>query len=69
MRKTETWGVLTYTFHPFVIGRGHRMIILEKLIQKLIDVGAIFTTMGAAAQEFLEREPPASPQKQTEGSE
>ena len=69
MRKTETWGVLTYTFHPFVIGRGHRMIILEKLIQRLIDVGAIFTTMTAAAQEFLEREPQTSAQKQTEGSE
>ena len=23
------WGVVTYTFHPFVIGRGHRMKMLE----------------------------------------
>jgi len=26
------WGIITYTFHPFVIGRGHRMMILERLI-------------------------------------
>src|SRR6202050_3640737 len=29
------WGILTYTFHPHVIGRGHRLIMLEKLIKNL----------------------------------
>jgi peptidoglycan-N-acetylglucosamine deacetylase len=32
MRDHYDWGILTYTFHPHVIGRGHRMIMLEKLI-------------------------------------
>ena len=51
------WGVLTYTFHPFVIGRGHRMLILEKLIQTLADSGAIFTTLADAATEYMRRHP------------
>ena len=59
MQKTESWGILTYTFHPFVIGRGHRMIILEQLIHSLKEHGAIFTTMAEAAQEFIQtRDPP-----------
>ena len=60
MCRNERWGILTYTFHPFVIGRGHRMMILEELIEALTDQGAIFTTMADAAEEFLEREPLAS---------
>ncbi len=35
MRNHYDWGVLTYTLHPHIIGRGHRMIMLEKLIYKL----------------------------------
>ena len=30
MTRTTDWGVLTYTFHPCVIGRGHRMMMLER---------------------------------------
>ena len=52
------WGVITYTFHPFVIGRGHRMMILEKLITTLKSRGAIFTTVENAAAEFEERQIP-----------
>jgi peptidoglycan/xylan/chitin deacetylase (PgdA/CDA1 family) len=44
--------VLTYTFHPFVIGRGHRMMILERLILALIERGAEFMTMADAADAF-----------------
>ena len=55
MSATENWGILTYTFHPFVIGRGHRMIILEKLIKKLAAKGAEFMTMMDAATEFMKR--------------
>ena len=51
------WGVLTYTFHPFVIGRGHRMMILEKLLQTMVDGGAQFVTMEAAAREYDARSP------------
>ena len=56
MAATEDWGVLTYTFHPFVIGRGHRMIILEKLIKELSTKGAEFMTLDEAAREFIERD-------------
>jgi peptidoglycan/xylan/chitin deacetylase (PgdA/CDA1 family) len=51
------WGIITYTFHPFVIGRGHRMVALEKLIGTLHDQGATFLTMAQAAREFSERKP------------
>jgi hypothetical protein len=33
MQKSVEWGVLTYTMHPYVIGRGYRMRALEYLIQ------------------------------------
>ena len=55
MSSTEDWGILTYTFHPFVIGRGHRMIILEKLIKKLAAKGAEFMTMMDAAAAFMKK--------------
>ncbi len=52
------WGVLTYTCHPFIIGRGHRMMMLERLIRKLSAEGAVFTTMEEAAQAFKQRDRP-----------
>jgi len=55
MTRTEEWGVLTYTCHPYVIGRGHRMIMLEKLISALKDMGAVFLAMEDAAKEFKSR--------------
>jgi peptidoglycan/xylan/chitin deacetylase (PgdA/CDA1 family) len=57
MKKKMDWGVIIYTFHPYVIGRGGRMTILEKLIRKLKDGGAVFTTMEAAASEYEKRKP------------
>jgi peptidoglycan/xylan/chitin deacetylase (PgdA/CDA1 family) len=57
MKEHLAWGVITYTFHPFVIGRGHRMIALEKLIQRLRREGATFMTMEAAARAFDARVP------------
>ena len=53
MREHTDWGVLTYTFHPFVIGRGHRMMMLERLIEALRLGGARFATMEDAAREWL----------------
>jgi peptidoglycan/xylan/chitin deacetylase (PgdA/CDA1 family) len=50
------WGVVTYTFHPFVIGRGHRMKMLERLIVELAARGAVFVTSEQAVAEFAERE-------------
>ena len=55
MQRSEEWGILTYTLHPFVIGRGHRMIMLEKLIDGLTERSAIFMTMEEAATTFLDR--------------
>jgi peptidoglycan/xylan/chitin deacetylase (PgdA/CDA1 family) len=57
MTQSTDWGVLTYTFHPQVIGRGHRMLLLERLIQTLKDSGAIFTRLDAATREFDARSP------------
>ncbi len=51
MKKSLDWGVLTYTMHPYVIGRGHRMLNLEDLVDKLTRDGAVFMTMQDAAQE------------------
>jgi peptidoglycan/xylan/chitin deacetylase (PgdA/CDA1 family) len=40
-----------------VIGRGGRMLMLEKLIRKLKDGGAVFTTLEDAAAEYAKRVP------------
>ena len=45
MKKTVDWGVLTYTMHPFVIGRGYRMLALETMVDRLRSEGAVFMTM------------------------
>jgi peptidoglycan/xylan/chitin deacetylase (PgdA/CDA1 family) len=58
MTRIMDWGVLTYTCHPFVIGRGHRMLMLERLIEKLRARGAVFRTMESIAKEWLETAPP-----------
>lgn len=56
MTRTTEWGVLTYTcHHPFVSGRGHRMLMLERLIAGLRELGAAFLTMEEAAQEWARR--------------
>jgi len=55
MRKTVDWGVLTYTMHPYVIGRGYRMLALEGLLQNLKDAGAVFMTLEDAAAATRER--------------
>lgn len=55
MRDTVEWGVLTYTCHPFIIGRGHRMMMLERLIRTCAENGAVFLTMEEAVAEFQRR--------------
>jgi peptidoglycan-N-acetylglucosamine deacetylase len=57
MKKRLDWGVIIYTFHPYVIGRGGRMLILEKLIRKLKDNGVVFRTVEAAAAEYEKKQP------------
>lgn len=55
MTRIVDWGVITYTCHPFVIGRGHRMLMLERLVEMLKKRGAIFCTMEDAAREWSKR--------------
>jgi len=55
MKDSVEWGVLTYTCHPFVIGRGHRMLMLEQLIKTCAESGAVFMTMEGAVDEFKKR--------------
>jgi len=49
--------VITYTMHPHVIGRGHRMLMLEGLIEKLASAGARFVTMEDAVAEYQAKFP------------
>jgi peptidoglycan/xylan/chitin deacetylase (PgdA/CDA1 family) len=59
MKASTGWGILNYTFHPFVIGRGHRMMALEKLLRTLAEEGAQFMKMEDAAR-LYDREHPFS---------
>jgi peptidoglycan/xylan/chitin deacetylase (PgdA/CDA1 family) len=47
-------GVFTLTMHPQVIGRGHRLLMLERLIAHFRAAGAQFTTLAVAANAFRE---------------
>ena len=55
MQQSVEWGVLTYTMHPYVIGRGYRMLALEQFLEKLHAAGAVFMTLEAAAAEAQQR--------------
>lgn len=52
MKRTVDWGVLTYTCHPFIIGRGHRMLMLEGLIRRVLDEGGVFQCVDETVDEF-----------------
>lgn len=45
LARNLEFGIITYTFHPLVIGRGHRMLALESLIDTLTDGGATFVRL------------------------
>jgi peptidoglycan/xylan/chitin deacetylase (PgdA/CDA1 family) len=57
MARHTDWGVLTYTMHPHVIGRGHRLLMLEVLIDHLAAAGATFVTMEQAVAEYRKKWP------------
>jgi peptidoglycan/xylan/chitin deacetylase (PgdA/CDA1 family) len=53
MVKHEEDGVFTLTMHPQVIGRGHRMALLERFIQHVLDKGSVrFARIGDVAREL-----------------
>ena len=56
----KDWGVLTYTCHPFIIGRGHRVMMLERLIRRMKEEGAVFQRVDQTVEEFRERVPQAA---------
>jgi len=46
------------TMHPQIIGRHHRMQMLERVIQHILSHDNVWITqMGAIADEFLSRQP------------
>lgn len=57
MQQHYDWGILTYTFHPHVIGRGHRMLMLEKLIDRLRAADAVFVTVEEAVAAYRQKYP------------
>jgi peptidoglycan/xylan/chitin deacetylase (PgdA/CDA1 family) len=58
MRREVPEGVFTLTMHPQVIGRGHRMLMLERLIAWFKSHSDThFSTLGAAAQTFRDTHP------------
>ena len=57
MTRYIDWGIITYTCHPYVIGRGHRMLMLERFVTKLRTLGAEFMSMDNAARLYDERYP------------
>jgi peptidoglycan/xylan/chitin deacetylase (PgdA/CDA1 family) len=54
MMRDVPGGVFTLTMHPQVIGRGHRVLMLERLITHFRESGAQFSTLSAAADAFRE---------------
>lgn len=49
MVRDVTAGVLTYVFHPQVIGRGHRLLALEAFLDEAAALDVTFSTMAAIA--------------------
>ena len=51
-------GVFTLTMHPQVIGRGHRILMLEQLIEYMKGhEGVTFKTMSQVAAEWKQAHP------------
>jgi peptidoglycan/xylan/chitin deacetylase (PgdA/CDA1 family) len=49
MVREVTGGVLTLVFHPQVIGRGHRLLALERFVDGAAELGVRFDTMADVA--------------------
>lgn len=52
LAREEGDGVCVITFHPQVIGRGHRMLGLEWFIGQLNDLGVSYARCGTVAEAF-----------------
>lgn len=45
-------GVVTYTFHPQVIGRGYRLLALERWLDELAEFNVHYKCLGDVASDF-----------------
>ena len=54
MLRDFTDGVLVVTFHPQVIGRGHRMLGLERWLDELAGMGVAFERLENVVEQFLD---------------
>jgi peptidoglycan/xylan/chitin deacetylase (PgdA/CDA1 family) len=54
MLRDFTDGVLVVTFHPQVIGRGHRMLGLERWLDELAGMGVAFERLESVVEQFLD---------------
>ena len=69
MEREEPGGIFTLTMHPEIIGRGHRILMLERLIDshERVTIGVEFTSLGdrrpsdfaRTSREYDDREPGA----------
>ncbi len=50
-------GLFTLTLHPQTIGRGNRMLMLERLLQHFADNEALFEPMGDYVERWLKTNP------------
>jgi hypothetical protein len=50
MNEHVDGGILTVCMHPQVIGRGHRMAMLERFVENCSAAGARFERMGDVAR-------------------
>jgi peptidoglycan-N-acetylglucosamine deacetylase len=57
MRQHYVWGIATYTFHPHVIGRAHRMMALDAMIATMQSEGAVFLTLEEAVAAYRQQYP------------
>jgi hypothetical protein len=54
MRRHVTGGVFTLTMHPQVIGRGHRILFLERMIKTMLAAEGRFVRMGDFVRRWRE---------------
>jgi peptidoglycan/xylan/chitin deacetylase (PgdA/CDA1 family) len=50
MQQHVDGGILTVTMHPQVIGRGHRIAMLDRFVHHCLDAGARFERLGDVAR-------------------
>jgi hypothetical protein len=57
MVREEPGGTFNLTMHPEIIGRGHRILTLERLIETMRGHdGVTFSTLGQAAEAWRSSE-------------